>query len=85
MKVKYSDPALKQLRKIGKSEAKKIVEYMKEVEKLENPRSRGKALVENLKGLWRYRVGDWRVLCDINEESIFIEVLRVGHRREVYK
>ena len=85
MKVRYSEPSLKQLRKIGKLEAKRILEYMKEIEKLENPKNKGKALVENLNGLWRYRVDDWRVICDINEEEILIDVLRIGHRREIYR
>lgn len=51
---------------------------------LDNPRSRGKALVNNLKGLWRYRVGDWRIICDIVDEEIIINVLELGHRREIY-
>ena len=85
MKVRYSEPSLKQLRKIGKPEAKRILEYMKEIEKLENPKNKGKALVENLNRLWRYRVDDWRVICDINEEEILIDVLRIGHRREIYR
>ncbi len=85
MKVLYSEPSVKQLKKIGKSEARRIINYMKEIEKLENPRARGKALVDNLKGLWRYRVGDWRVICDIIDEDIIIHVIEVGHRREVYK
>ena len=76
---------LKQLKKMGKSEAKRIINYMKEIERLDNLRVRGKALVENLKGFWRYRVGDWRVICDIVDEEIIIHVIEVGHRREVYK
>ncbi len=85
MRVLYSDLSLKQLKKMGKSEAKRIINYMKEIERLDNPRVRGKALVENLKGFWRYRVGDWRVICDIVDEEIIIHVIEVGHRREVYK
>ena len=85
MRVLYSDLSLKQLKKMGKSEAKRIINYMTEIERLDNPRVRGKALVENLKGFWRYRVGDWRVICDIVDEEIIIHVIEVGHRREVYK
>ena len=85
MRVLYSDLSLKQLKKMGKSEAKRIINYMKEIERLDNPRVRGEALVENLKGFWRYRVGDWRVICDIVDEEIIIHVIEVGHRREVYK
>lgn len=84
MRVVYSEPCLKQLRKIDKPEAKRIICCMKEIEMLDNPRSRGKALVNNLKGLWRYRVGDWRIICDIVDEEIIINVLELGHRREIY-
>ena len=85
MRVLYSDLSLKQLKKMRKSEAKRIINYMKEIERLDNLRVRGKALVENLKGFWCYRVGDWRVICDIVDEEIIIHVIEVGHRREVYK
>lgn len=85
MRGLYSDLSLKQLKKMGKSEAKRIINYMKEIEELDNPRVRGQAIVENLKGFWRYRVGDWRVICDIVDEEIIIHVIEVGHRREVYK
>lgn len=53
--------------------------------KLEDPRSRGKALTGNLAGVWRYRVGDYRILCDINDGRLVILVVDVAHRREVYK
>ena len=54
---------------------KRILDYMDEVGQLENPRSRGKALVENMRGLWRYRVGDYRVICEIQDSKIIISVL----------
>lgn len=85
MRILYSDLSLKHLKKMVKSEAERIINYMKEIERLDNPRVRGKALVENLKGFWRYRVGDWRVICDIVDEEIIIHVIEVGHMREVYK
>ena len=56
-----------------------------EIAKLEDPRSRGKALTGNLAGVWRYRVGDYRILCDINDGRLVILVVDVAHRREVYK
>ena len=63
---------------------KRILDYMDEVALLENPRSRGKALVENMRGLWRYRVGDYRVICEIQEARIIISVLKIGHRKNIY-
>ena len=51
----------------------------------EDPRMRGKALAGDKKGLWRYRVGDYRVLCQINDGRLVILVIAIGHRNEVYR
>ena len=50
-----------------------------------DPRAHGKALTANLKGLWRYRVGDYRLICDIDDIRLVILALDVGHRREIYE
>jgi len=50
----------------------------------ENPRIQGKALRENLKGLWRYRIGDCRLICEIQDDKLVILALHIGHRREIY-
>jgi mRNA interferase RelE/StbE len=55
-----------------------------ELEKLNNPRSRGKGLKDNLTGLWRYRGGDYRIICQIESEVLNIFVVEVGHRKVVY-
>ena len=52
---------------------------------LDNPHMSGKALVGNYAGLWRYRVGDYRLICEIHDEKIFVTVLRIAHRKEVYR
>lgn len=78
MKVIYTDTSRKQLKKLDKTMQKRILDYMDEVELLENPRFRGKALVENMKGLWRYRVGDYRIICEILEEEVVISVIKIG-------
>jgi len=85
VRVVYSETALKELKKLDKPIQKRIKDYMDEVAKLEDPRSRGKILVENLSGLWRYRVGDIRVVCEIKDAEILITVLRIADRKEVYK
>ena len=85
MKVIYTDTSRKQLKKLDKTMQKRILDYKDEVELLENPRFRGKALVENMKGLWRYRVGDYRIICEILEEEVVISVIKIGHRRAAYK
>ena len=84
MKVVYSRDARKQLKKLDHSIKVRILDYMDQVSKLDNPRDRGTALVGNYIGLWRYRVGDYRILCDINDDEICILVVDVGHRRDVY-
>ena len=50
----------------------------------ENPRSHGKPLTANRKGFWRYRIGDYRLICEITDSELLILALSVGHRREVY-
>ena len=84
MRIEYTETARKQLKKLDKTIQKRILDYMDEVALLENPRSRGKALVENMRGLWRYRVGDYRVICEIQDSKIIIAVLKIGHRKNIY-
>lgn len=79
--------ARKNLAKIGATEAKRILKFLHQrLRLMENPRDTGKALVgSTLGGLWRYRVGDYRILCHIEDEKICIVVVEIGHRREIYK
>ena len=84
MIIEYTETARKQLKKLDRTMQMRILDYMDEVALLENPRSRGKALVENMRGLWRYRVGDYRVICEIQESRIIISVLKIGHRKNIY-
>ena len=57
---------------------------MREVAELENPRIRGRALLGNLSGFWRYRVGKFRVICEIRDNSLVIVVVTVGKMETVY-
>ena len=50
-----------------------------------HPRAKGKALSHQYKGLWRYRVGDYRVMCELFDAKRMVEVLGIGHRREIYR
>ena len=84
MRIEYTETARKQLKKLDKTIQKRVLDYMDEVGRLENPRSRCKALVENMRGLWRYRVGDCRVICEIQDSRIIISVLKIGHRKNIY-
>ena len=84
--IDYTDTAKDQLRKLDKQTARRIVDYLNErIAVLENPRSIGKALTGPLGGFWRYRVGDYRMICDIQDQRIGVLALRLGRREEVYR
>lgn len=85
MKIEFTDSSKKQLKKVDNSNRNRILKYLFEIESLKDPRTRGKALEQNLKGLWRYRVGDYRIVCDIVDEKVTILVVKTGLRRDVYK
>jgi mRNA interferase RelE/StbE len=83
--VEFDQDAAKDLRKIGKPAATLILMYLRtRIATAEDPRRFGKALFGDLKGLWRYRVGDYRIVARIEDERFIVLVLAVGHRREVY-
>jgi mRNA interferase RelE/StbE len=83
--IEYTHTARTQLRKMDKPTARRILDYMDQrIAVLDNPRSKGKALTGALGGLWRYRVGDCRVICDIQDGTIRVLVVQLGNRREVY-
>lgn len=84
-KIKLSDEAKKTLKKIDKSIAAKLLtKFESDLKKLANPRQVGKALRGDLGSLWRYRVGDYRIVCDIQDEVLTIIVIRIGHRKNIY-
>ncbi len=84
--VEYAETVRKQLRKLEKSLARRIVDFMDErVATSDDPRQVGKALKGPLGDLWSYRVGDFRILCDIQNGKLTVLVLQVGNRREVYR
>ncbi|MGB1187598.1 MAG: type II toxin-antitoxin system RelE family toxin [Cycloclasticus pugetii] len=84
-KVEVTELALKQLKKMGQSEGRMITQYLrKRIEPLDDPRQLGKSLKGELSNLWRYRVGDYRLICEINENELIVLVVRVGHRKGIY-
>jgi mRNA interferase RelE/StbE len=84
--IEYAETAKKQLRKLDKLAARRIVDFMDErVATSDDPRATGKALKGPLGDLWRYRVGDFRIFCDIQDKVLTVLVLQVGNRREVYR
>ncbi len=84
--VEYTDSARAQLRKLDRQVARRIVDYMDErVATMDDPRSAGKPLTGAMGGFWRYRVGDCRIICEVQDGNLRVLVVRVGNRREVYR
>jgi mRNA interferase RelE/StbE len=84
--IDYTDAAKSQLRKLDRQVALRILDYMDErIASQDDPRSTGKALTGPLGGLWRYRVGDCRVICEIRDNELKILVIQLGNRREIYR
>lgn len=75
----------KEFRKLDKYTQKLLRSWIeKNLVECENPRQHGKALTANRNGQWRYRVGDYRIICLIEDDKLIITALTVGHRREIY-
>ena len=84
--LRISETAKRQLKKLDRSSAQILVRYLNRlVLEVENPRQRGKSLTANLTGLWRYRVGDFRLICDIHDGELVVLVLQIAHRSQVYR
>ena len=84
-KVVFTELAKKQLKKLDKYVASLIIGWIeKNLQDCDNPRIHGKNLIANKSGQWRYRIGDYRIICEIIDDEITILVLEVGHRKNIY-
>ena len=84
--VEFDDAAAKELRKLDKQAQRDILRYFRErIATNEHPRRFGKPLSRELAGLWRYRLHNYRMICNIEDNRLIVLVLRVGHRKDVYK
>ena len=84
-KVVFTELAKKQLKKLDKYVASLIIGWIeKNLQNGEDPRRYGKNLIANKSGQWRYRIGDYRLICEIIDDEIMIMVLEVGHRKNIY-
>ncbi len=81
--IKWEDFAVKQLRKLDKQIEKRIISYLKKVI-LENPRKQGRPLTGDKSQFWRYRMGEYRIICRIVDEDFIVLIIAVGHRKEIY-
>ena len=85
-KVIYTPQAFKTLEKMDKYTKTLIYAWIdKYLNECEDPRSRGKALKGDRKDQWRYRVGDYRIIAKIDDGKLIILIIKIGHRREIYK
>ncbi len=84
-RVEFDRDAARDLRKLGVQAERLILRYLRErIATEEDPRRFGHALTRELKGLWRYRVGDYRIVASIEDDRFVVLVVTVGRRREVY-
>ena len=83
--VEFDDAAAKELRKLDRQAQQEILHYFREcIATDEDPRRFGKSLSRDLAGLWHYRVRNYRIICNIEDDKLVVLVLRVGHRKDIY-
>ena len=84
-KIEYDRRAFKELKKLDRQAQQQILDYFDErIAPAQNPRQFGKALSSSFSGLWCYRIGDYRAICQIEDDKLIVLVLRIGHRSKVY-
>ena len=85
-RIEITRTAEKQIQKLNRAAQELIIQFLrKRAQTADNPRQLGTPLHGDQGGLWRYRVGDYRLICDIQDERITVLVVRVGHRKDVYR
>jgi mRNA interferase RelE/StbE len=86
-RVEYSKEAEREIAKLDRPIAQRIIRFMgSRVANLDNPRSIGEALAGSTWGdYWKYRVGDYRIIADIQDKKLLVQVVRLGNRREIYR
>lgn len=84
--VEFNETAKRQLAKLDRQWQVAILDYLQDrIATLDDPRRSGKPLVGDRKGLWRYRVGDYRILCELRDNELVVLVVTISHRRQVYR
>ena len=85
-RIEFEAGAARQLRKLGQTAIDRILKTLKrDLARTGDPRAFGEAMIGNWTGFWRYRVGDYRLICRIEDERVTVYVIEVGHRREIYR
>jgi mRNA interferase RelE/StbE len=83
-KIEFTDKAEKQFTKIDHVQQKKITDYLRN-RITKEPFAFGKSLSGDRKGLWRYRVSDYRIICEIHDQKLLVLIVDVGHRKDIYR
>jgi mRNA interferase RelE/StbE len=84
-KIEFDPGARRELEKLDKSVSNRILKFLHErVAALDDPRKIGERLQGTLRQLWKYRVGDYRLICSLNDDRLVVIVVRIGHRRQIY-
>ena len=84
--IRLDEDIEKKLKKLGVTASKQILHYLKNtIAVADNPRQHGKALKGSLREYWRYRTGDYRIICEIEDNEIIVRVVDVRHRKSIYK
>jgi mRNA interferase RelE/StbE len=83
--IKLNPLSAKTLKQLDKPAKQRLEAFIDDLATTDNPRTKGKALQGDLKGLWRYRVGDYRLIAQIKDNELIILVVEIGHRKEIYK
>ena len=84
-KIQISKSAEKELAKLDEYSQKQIQSYINNNIANENPRNKGKILKHNWAGHWRYDVGKYRIICQIKDDVCIVLIVKIGHRRDVYR
>lgn len=85
-RIEFDAAAAKELKKLTASDRLRILKFLRDrVAGSDDPRGLGTALTGEFAGLWRYRVGDFRLIASIDDAVVTVLILRIGHRREIYR
>lgn len=83
-RIETSEAFDKSIRKLNRATARRVIAYLEALVDLEDPRQRGRGLIANRSGYWRYRVGDYRILTQLEDNLLIIVAIDIAHRSEVY-
>ena len=84
-RIEFEKNARDTLEKLDKPVRTQIEKYLDKLAALDDPRPRGKGLSGQRAGQWRYRAGDYRIICELHDDVLVVLVLSIGHRSKVYK